>query len=295
MGLGNDIGGSLRNPAYACGIASIKASAQRIPDVSSIMPGVPMLASQFMLVQGVLARRVADLRAGFSVIAGAHPGDPYVISAPLEGPPTDKRVALMAEPAGGTTDPEVAEGVRIAARALEAAGYEIDEIEPPMLEEAYLGWSSIMMSDLASMRPILEMALTPESMSFLNFGTDVFGEPSASSMNEAHQLRLTIAAAWAEFQERYPIILSPTWTQKPFEHGFDIANYESAMAVLEMMRSILPQNLLGLPAVCVPTGVASGLPVGVQITGRRFREDNCLDAADDVEAALGIFTPIDPR
>ena len=62
-----------------------------------------------------------------------------------------------------------------------------------------------------------------------------------------------------------------------------------------MMRFVLPQNLLGIPAACVPTGLGSGLPTGVQITGRRFREDQCLDAAQTIEDALGLLTPIDPR
>ena len=61
------------------------------------------------------------------------------------------------------------------------------------------------------------------------------------------------------------------------------------------MRFVLPQNLLGIPAVCVPTGLGGGLPTGVQVTGRRFREDECLDAAAAIEASLGTLTPIDPR
>ena len=295
LGLGNDIGGSLRNPAFACGVASIKPSGQRVPYATTTMPGTPMLAEQFMLAQGVLARRVADLRLGLSIIAGAHPRDPYAISAPLEGPPVVKRVALVPEPEGGTTDPDIAAAVRTAGQILEDAGYEVEEIQPPKLAEAYLGWSLVMMSDLAAMRPVLEMALSEESMSFLLFGSDAFGDPTAESINQAHQLRLEVAMAWAMFQERYPIIVGPTWTEKPFEHGFDIIDFDSAMAVLSQMRFILPQNLLGIPAACIPTGVAEGLPMGVQITGQRFREDVCLDVAQVLEDALGILTPINPR
>ena len=62
-----------------------------------------------------------------------------------------------------------------------------------------------------------------------------------------------------------------------------------------MMRFILPQNVLGIPAVCVPTGVDGGLPTGVQITGRRFREDECLAVGEIIESSMGVLTPIDPR
>jgi amidase len=62
------------------------------------------------------------------------------------------------------------------------------------------------------------------------------------------------------------------------------------------MRPVVPANLLGLPSACVPAGRdnATGLPIGVLLTGQRFREDLCLDAAEAVEARLGLQTPIDP-
>ena len=67
------------------------------------------------------------------------------------------------------------------------------------------------------------------------------------------------------------------------------------MQVIEMYRFVLPANLLGLPAACVATGVANGLPTGVQVMGDMFREDVCLDAAEVIESAVGVLTPIDPR
>ena len=67
------------------------------------------------------------------------------------------------------------------------------------------------------------------------------------------------------------------------------------MKVVENFRFVLPANLLGLPAACVPTGVANGFPTGAQIISDLFREDLCLDAAEVIEEAIGVLTPIDPR
>jgi amidase len=67
------------------------------------------------------------------------------------------------------------------------------------------------------------------------------------------------------------------------------------MKVLEMVRFVLPANLLGLPAACVPVGFAQDLPTGVQIIGDLFRDDLCLTAAEAIEQSLGVLTPIDPR
>ena len=76
IGLGNDIGGSLRNPAYACGIASIKPSRGRVAQGNpSSMIDMP-ISAQIMLVNGVLARTVADVRLGLGAVMGSHHLDP---------------------------------------------------------------------------------------------------------------------------------------------------------------------------------------------------------------------------
>jgi amidase len=64
--------------------------------------------------------------------------------------------------------------------------------------------------------------------------------------------------------------------------------------VLNLVRPVLPANLLGLPAAVVPAGLVDGLPAGVQIVGARFSEMRCLAAAESIEAALGTLTPVDP-
>ena len=65
---------------------------------------------------------------------------------------------------------------------------------------------------------------------------------------------------------------------------------------MELIRPVVPANLLGLPSACVPAGrdEVSGLPIGVLVTGPRLREDLCLEAAEAIESRLGVTTPIDP-
>ena len=295
IGLGNDIGGSLRNPAYACGIASIKPSRGRVPQGNpSALIDMP-INSQIMLVNGVLARHVGDVRIGLEAVMGAHHRDPQSISAPLRGSAAPRCVALVPSPNGGTTDPDIVEGVRIAGRAREAAGYEVEEIEPPMLFEAYFAWTELMMTSLEIQKTMLLSLMGEGGQKFLNLTDAMFPPATAESLFVMHQTRYAVAKAWREFLTQYPLIVGPTWTQPPFAHGYDIESAESAMNVVELFRFVLPANLLGLPAACVPTGVANGLPTGVQIIGDAFREDLCLDAAEVVEASVGVLTPIDPR
>jgi amidase len=295
IGLGNDLGGSLRNPAYACGICSIKPSRGRVPSGNATAVADPGIDSQIMQVEGVLARHVRDVRIGLEAVMGAHPRDPQSLSVAYRGADVARRVALVAQPMGGTTHPDVAEGVRIAGRALEAAGYEVDEVEPPMLFEAYLAWTELMVTCLSVTMPMLAMQLGDGGRRFLEL-TDVgFPPATVESLYVMHQSRYRVACEWREFLTSYSLIVGPTWTQPPFELGLDIKDHESAMKVVEMVRFVLPANLLGLPAACVPTGVANGLPTGAQIIGDLFREDLCLDAAQVVEDTVGVLTPIDPR
>ena len=295
IGLGNDIGGSLRNPAFACGVASIKPSRGRVPQGNPSSPIEMAIDSQIMLAEGPLARHVGDLRRGLVSLMGAHRRDPQSVDVQFVGPELPRRVALVAEAPGGDTDPAIADGVRSAGRALEAAGYQVEEVDPPMFFEACLAWAELVWSGISIIEPLLLETMGAGGRRFLEL-TDVGFEPAtAESVALMHQGRYRVARAWREFLSTYPLIVGPTWTHFPFELGSDIRDQASALRVVEIARFVLPANLLGLPAVCVPTGIVDGLPTGAQIIGDLYRDDVCLDAAEVVERALGVLTPIDPR
>jgi amidase len=258
-----------------------------------------LLAVQLMNVQGPMARRVADVRLGLRVLMGAHPRDPWSIDAPFEGRALARpvRVAVLPEPPGGGTDPKVAATVRRAAQALADAGYVVEEVCPPRYEDAIGCWRRLIMGDFSSVLNLLSPMMGADAMAFLNnFNEGIAPLADTASWSQLMTERDGIARAWSTFMAERPLLLSPTWTQLPFEHGFDSATPTGAAATKEMMRPVVPANLLGLPSACVPAGrdEATGLPIGVLITGPRLREDLCLEAAEAIEARLGMATPIDP-
>ncbi|HEU4348114.1 MAG TPA: amidase, partial [Actinoplanes sp.] len=95
-------------------------------------------------------------------------------------------------------------------------------------------------------------------------------------------------------QETHPLIVAPIGTDIPFEVGTDLGGAAVA-STIHKLRMAIATSALGLPSVAVPVGMAGGLPQVVQIIGPRYREDLCLDAAEALEDALGVLTPIDPR
>jgi amidase len=299
IGLGNDIGGSLRNPATACGIASIRPSAGRVPDAGYVPTQEHLLAVQLMNVQGPMARRVADVRLGLRILMGAHPRDPWSIDAPFEGPPLARpiRVAVLAEPPGGSTHPVVAGAVRRAAQALAEAGYVVEEVCPPRDEDAIGCWARLIMGDFNSILGPLSQMMGADAVAFLNtVNQGVAPLADTTAFSNLMVERDGIARAWSIFMAERPLLLSPTWTQLPFTHGFDSATPEGTAATMELMRPVVPANLMGLPSACVSAGrdEATGLPIGVLVSGPRLREDLCLEAAEAIEARLGVATPIDP-
>ena len=299
IGLGNDIGGSLRNPANACGIASIKPSVGRIADAGCVPSQDRLLAVQLMQVQGPMARCVKDVRLGLQILMGAHPSDPLSFDLPLIGKNLGGpiRVAVLTTPPGGSCNVGISAVVRSAADVLSNAGYDVVDACPPRYEEAAAVWAKFLLGDFAAVLPQLMPFMGADGATFLNTinaATPPF--ENAAAMSHLLITRDGIAREWSRFLATHPLILSPTWTQLPFEHGFDVATPEGSAATIEMIRPVVPANLLGLPSACVPAGrdTATGLPIGVLLTGQRNREDLCLDAAEVVEAELGLMTPIDP-
>jgi amidase len=295
LGLGNDIGGSLRNPASACGIASIRPSAGRVPDAGLVPLEDALMASQLMAVNGPMARTVADVRAGLAALNGHHPRDPWSVDVPLTTPAVPRRVAVVPEPPGGGTAPAVAAAVRAAAGFLADAGHEVEEITPPDYEEAIALWSQLLLGDLRSIRVQLAEIMGPDGFAIMEHTFAAIPPLDGDAWSNLFMARHRVARAWSQFLAEYPLVLTPTWTQLPFEHGFDVTP-EGTAAFMEMMRPVTHANLMGLPSACVPAArdAQTGLPIGVLLTGNRFHDGLCLDAAEAIEARSPIRTPIDP-
>ena len=256
IGLGNDIGGSLRNPAHACGVASIKPSRGVVPDTQTYPTPDRSLSSQVMLNQGVMARRVADVRAGFDIVAGPDPRDPVSLPVNLTGLGRGEHltIAVMADPPGGSTHPGIVAAVRKAADVLADEGHDVIEATPPDLELSYLLWGAMLFTELHDIRDQIDMVMGEGGKTLIANALDRFPKISSLEYYLVHAQRDGLARKWALWFAEHQALLLPTWTQPAFVADWDISGEDGSMGTLELMRPVLPGNLLGLPCVVTPAG-----------------------------------------
>jgi amidase len=295
---GNDYGGSIRYPAYCCGLVGIKPTLGRVPHFNPSAKEERSLTAQLFSVQGPMARRVRDLRVALQAMSLGDARDPSWVPAPLEGPKLGRpiRVAMTTNPSQLGVHPAVEEAVRKAGDALARAGYEVEEVEPPDTDGVAELWWRLAWWEINELSGSGIQRFGDEGV---KRSIEMYVESTPKVDLQAYMkgvaARATHLRKWLQFLERYPLILGPVSAELPFLIDFDLQPGLTGETIRRAQRLLIAVNLLGLPAVAVPTGLSNGIPVGVQIIGSQFREDLCLDAAEVIEAQLKLDTPIEPR
>ena len=294
LGLGNDIGGSVRNPAFCCGITAIKPTQGRLPAFSVFEHDQnPALSSQIMLTDGPMARSVSDLRTAMGILNGRDIRDPRSVDVPLDGPDAKRQAAVVKHIPGVDCHPSVIEGIERAASSLAEAGWEIVESTPPGIDLCSEIWAHLLGADVSLLMDAARPILSKEMAEALDSGITEQFSREIISPDVIHVERSRLAREWSLFFAENPVVIMPTWPHPPFEHGADIRE-ESRQELVETLRFITPANVLGLPSVALPVGVSDALPQGVQCITDRWRDDLALKAAGDIEESVGIITPINP-
>ena len=289
---GNDLGGSLRQPANCCGLATIRPSMGRIPSFNPSAPAERTLGLQLMSVQGPLAREVADVRLALEIMAQGSPADPLHVPVPIDGPPLDDpiRVAATYGVPGVPADPEVREAVDEAARLLAAGGYEVEFVDPPALEEILAGWRSILGTETAV--TVFDEITSIASDDFRNALTWLLDDDTVLDLAGyvgAFSTRLAILRRWTEFLDHHPLVLAPVSQQVPFAPNDDASSRDRFIEIMTGHTPLVAVNYLGFPAAAVPVTLTNDGPIGVQLIGRPLREDVCLNAAAAIEAQVGVM------
>jgi amidase len=255
LGLGSDSGGSIRTPAHYCGIAALRPTVGRVPNTGAFeLPGgLSDPRSQI----GPMSRWIEDLGPVLAIIAGVDWHDSGVVPMPLADAGDVElrglRVAFYADDGTAPPTPETVQAVQDAARALAGAGAVIEETRLPHLDQMW----DITLRYWRS--------------------AELSGAEIQQLMLDWDQFRTTMLG----FVERYHLILCPVADEPALPLGEE-----------SNVSYCLPYSLTGYPCVVVRAGTSpAGLPIGVQVVARPWREDVALAAARLVESALGGWSP----
>mgnify|MGYP006269164153 CR=1 FL=1 len=288
---GTDIAGSIRYPAYACGLHGLRPSLGRVAAVNLSAPD-RTLGAQLTAVAGPLARSIDDIAAALAAMAAPDARDPWWMPAPLDGPPVPRRAALAAAPEGLAVSPEIETALRSAATALEAAGWTVEEVAPPPLRDAARINMALWMHEFRTNGlPKLTAEDDPDARIVAPLLMEIAeraGDPMAALQQRAGLLR-----AWQRFLADWPVLLCPVSAEPPFPAHLDLEGPEAFARTFEAQLLQVALPALGLPGLSVSTGTP-GAPMGVQLVAGRFREDLLLAAGRAIEAAAPPVRPVDP-
>jgi amidase len=289
LATGNDLGGSLRIPASFCGVVGFRTSPGLVP----IYPGP--LGWDTLAIDGPMARNVGDTALFLSIIAGLDDRSP--LSFPVNGRAfvsavekpeiRGSRVAWSSDLGMIPVDREVADVAARAAKRFSELGCNVEEAEPDFngVREVISVTRSLRMvalygNDFEKWRDLMNPSLAWNiEQGFSLTGTQI---------GEAEKERTAIYHRVCHFFEHYDLLLTPTVAVPPFPVESPYPREINGQPIRDIMDWVLPTyaiSVTGLPAISIPCGWTSdGLPVGLQIVGRRLGETTVLKAAAAFEA-----------
>jgi Asp-tRNA(Asn)/Glu-tRNA(Gln) amidotransferase A subunit family amidase len=295
-GVGSDGGGSIRVPAHFSGICGLKPTPGRIPSTGHF----PVSAGPFALlgVVGPMARTVTDLKVLFEVIQGPDVDDTCAAPVPVRWPNDAEvkrlRIGYCEDDGRTPVTPEIRAAVRTAAEALRSTGFQVEPFRPEGLEEARRLWHRFFVAAGGMMlRPLFKEGdpdLSPTLKQFLEWSA---AEPqhTGRTMLDAWIQRDLLRARFLAQMEKYPILLCPPAAIPAFRHGERSWQVEGkTVQYLDAWSYAEFFNLLGNPGAVVPVAHSpEDLPIGVQIVGRPWQEEQVLSVAAVVEKECGAW------
>lgn len=291
---GNDIAGSLRYPATACGLSTVKPGLGRVPAYLPSAKAERGMLAQLMSVQGAICREVRDVRLATEVLMGHDPRDPWHVPMPFSpgdsaGAPLP-RVGYCLEAHNYPIHEGIVTNLDRAASILQAAGYQVEEIETPPITEAATAW---LRNTNFEMKRTLEPVFKKHGSEIIN---QIFeGYYQLEGMVDAEGYLLGIAERtrmvreWNLLLAEYPLVLTPYLMRPAYPYDYD-ETFEGVKDLFESSIYSYGVNYIGMPAGHVPVDLVEDMPSGVQLIGQKWREDLVLDAMEVIEKATGVMT-----
>ncbi len=294
-----DGGGSIRNPAGACGLVGLKPSRGR----TSMGPGKGE-GWAGCVTEHVVTRSVRDAATVLDCVAGPAPGDPYHAPPPerpfaeeLGRPPGPLRIGQFTHNDFTPAHPESVQAVRSTATLLGDLGHAVDDGYPEALDEPDLGELTSKAVAASVAREIAEMEASvgerakegdfePATLAMAESGRALSAPEYVANLDGLHAYGRRLRSWWAEEPgaEGYDILITPTMA----EPAPPIGSIKGAEIdrIIRLVPYTMPYNVSGQPAIGLPLHWSrDGLPIGIQLVARYGAEDLLIRLASQIEAA----------
>ena len=296
IGHGTDIAGSIRYPAYACGIHGLRPSIGRVPMINYTTPD-RHIGGQIMAVSGPLARCIKDIEIALKAMSIENYDDPWWAPIPFSFPMPEKKIALLTKIEGLKIDSIIIEELNSAAKKLEQMGWIIEEPKSPNFQEAANYQATLWLGEF---RRTGGEAINKENDPDANFIYSQMcrrcPDTSLEKFMDSLQNRAKISREWNKFFDKYPVILCPITGDIPFPDLKDLESEESFDLVFESMLPQIAPPYMGLPGFSFATKkTKENIPLGVQLISRKYREDLLLNVAYDLEKHYPKIEPALPN
>jgi Asp-tRNA(Asn)/Glu-tRNA(Gln) amidotransferase A subunit family amidase len=295
LALGTDIAGSIRKPASCCGIVGHKPSFGRIPRV----PGYNAFVTQWFV--GPLARSVADTALALRVLAGPDDRDPFSLPAlgqdelSLGGDLRGLRLTFCPSPTGGPVEPEVAEAAEKATRPLEKHGVKVALRKEPLPRAPQDALMVIFRAVSLADAGIADEADFQKKRALLTDTFATFVEPGLKlTLGDYLAAQSSLTTFLEQLAPGYwkdcDVLATPTLAVPPFSTQLPLGPDRVAGQKIDPHLGwgfTWPFNVTGQPAVSIPCGwTADGLPLGLQLVGRRGQDGLVLRVAAAIESEM---------
>ena len=296
IGHGTDIAGSIRYPAYACGIHGLRPSIGRVPMINYTTPD-RHIGGQIMAVSGPLARSIKDLELALKAMSMENYDDPWWTPLPFSFPMPEKKIALLTRIEGLKIDPVISEELNRVAKNLENSGWIIEEPKAPNFQKAANFQATLWLGEFRRTGgEAIRKENDPDSNFIYSQMSRRCPDNSLEKFMDSLQQRARISREWNKFFDKYPIILCPITGDIPFPDLKDLESEESFDLVFDSMLPQIAPPYMGLPGLSFATSqTKQNIPLGVQFISRKFREDLLLNVAYDLENYYPKIEPVLPN
>ena len=289
IGHGTDIAGSIRYPAYACGIHGLRPSLGRVAAHNFSGPD-RFIGAQLMAVSGPMARSIGDIKLGLQALSVYDHRDPWSVAMPFDGLSFQKTLGVCYAPEGVKVDPKIKVALKEAAEKFENAGWIVEEVSLPPIRCAMENQLKLWMAEMAQgTTDLVQEEDDPDANLVYGRLKKIVQSADSKDIMTVLQERASLTREWRQFLNKTSVLLCPVSCSLPFDDLKDLGTEKEFEQIVEDQILQIGLPFMGLPGLTITVDRTGDRPVGVQLVTSHFREDILLSSAEIIAQNVPVI------